>query len=251
MSLQELQAGMEWGQLARTIINTAIRKIKDASTTVAGLVRLATNPETTTGTSTTLATTPAGVKAVIDALKAAENTFTAAQTIEVTAAGTAFTIRSTDAGAGSGPHFSTDRNSSSPAAGDFLGTFLANGRTSTGATVAYAYFIGQIIVETNGATSGRFIIRGQNAGADAQFMACGLGVQIGNPTGNDPGYGNLNVDGEIRKDGTKVVGARRTGWAATTGTELRTNFGDASLSDTSQALRALIVDLKAHGLIGA
>lgn len=49
----------------------------------------------------------------------------------------------------------------------------------------------------------------------------------------------------------QVVSTRQTGWSATTGTLLRTNFGDASLSDTSQALRALITDLKTHGIIGA
>lgn len=62
----------------------------------------------------------------------------------------------------------------------------------------------------------------------------------------------VNLSGtSFRIASTQVVGARRTGWSATTGTELRTNFGDASVADTSQALRALIVDLKAHGLIGA
>lgn len=50
--------------------------------------------------------------------------------------------------------------------------------------------------------------------------------------------------------GDQVITTRQTGWSTTTGTEIRTNFADASLSDTSQALRALIVDLKAHGVIG-
>lgn len=50
-------------------------------------------------------------------------------------------------------------------------------------------------------------------------------------------------------DDTQVVKNRRTGWAATTGSLIRTNFDDSSLTATSQALRALITDLKAHGLI--
>ncbi len=62
---------------------------------------------------------------------------------------------------------------------------------------------------------------------------------------------NVNTSGVYSVDGSQVLSNRRTGWAATTGTELRTNFGDASLSDTSQVLRALIVDLKAHMMIGA
>lgn len=40
--------------------------LPEATTSVAGIVELATTGETTTGTSTTLAVTPAGVKAVTD-----------------------------------------------------------------------------------------------------------------------------------------------------------------------------------------
>ncbi len=62
---------------------------------------------------------------------------------------------------------------------------------------------------------------------------------------------NLSSGKVLKVNGTQVLTARQTGWAATTGTLLRTDFGDASLSDTSQALRALITDLKTHGVIGA
>ena len=56
--------------------------VPDASTTVKGIVELATTPETTTGSDTSRATTPAGVKAVAD-LKAnlASPTFTGTVTI--------------------------------------------------------------------------------------------------------------------------------------------------------------------------
>jgi len=68
---------------------------------------------------------------------------------------------------------------------------------------------------------------------------------------NDAGGLNLsNASADLQIASTQVVTARQTGWSATTGSELRTNFGDASLADTSQALRALIVNLKTHGLIG-
>lgn len=46
--------------------STGVVVIPDASTTVEGIVELATSAETTTGTDTTRATTPAGVKAVAD-----------------------------------------------------------------------------------------------------------------------------------------------------------------------------------------
>ena len=64
-------------------------------------------------------------------------------------------------------------------------------------------------------------------------------------------FRDIYFGGTIQDDaGDDVLGQRIATWTATTGTEIRTNFGDASLSDTSQALRALIIDLKTHGMIG-
>lgn len=63
----------------KTSLVAAINEVKagsagsppDATTTVKGVVELATNAETTTGTDTVRAVTPAGVQAAIDALVAA------------------------------------------------------------------------------------------------------------------------------------------------------------------------------------
>jgi hypothetical protein len=73
--------------------------VADASTTVKGIVELATNTETTTGTDTVRATTPAGVKAAIDArayAPLASPTFTGATTIGGTLA-----VPTTDVNTGS------------------------------------------------------------------------------------------------------------------------------------------------------
>ena len=53
--------------------------------------------------------------------------------------------------------------------------------------------------------------------------------------------------------GTQVVAARQTGWTAATGTATRTTFATASVTteQLAQAVKALIDDLIAHGLIGA
>lgn len=51
----------------------------------------------------------------------------------------------------------------------------------------------------------------------------------------------------------KVVGARRTGWAAATGTATRTTFATSTVttSQLAERVKALIDDLIAHGLIGS
>lgn len=52
--------------------------------------------------------------------------------------------------------------------------------------------------------------------------------------------------------GTQVVGARRTGWSAPTGTATRTSFATSTvtLPDLAERVKAIIDDLTAHGLIG-
>jgi hypothetical protein len=66
--------------------------------------------------------------------------------------------------------------------------------------------------------------------------------------------GNINArTGVYQIAGTQVVAARRTGWAAPTGTATRTTFatGTVTLVQLAERVKALIDDLTAHGLIGA
>lgn len=73
-----------------------------------------------------------------------------------------------------------------------------------------------------------------------------------------PGYpldvaGDVNSTGVYRVSGTQVVGARKTGWAAATGTATRTTFATSTVTTAQLAerVKALIDDLTTHGLIGA
>jgi len=81
---------------------------------------------------------------------------------------------------------------------------------------------------------------------------------IGNTTGTE----RLSVTGNIQltepTDTLKVgantiVGARKTGWTAPTGTATRTTFATSTVTTAQLAerVKALIDDLTAHGLIGA
>ena len=57
----------------------------------------------------------------------------------------------------------------------------------------------------------------------------------------------------IRIAGTPVLGVRKTGWAAATGTATRTTFatGTVTLSQLAERVKALTDDLISHGLIGS
>ena len=80
--------------------------------------------------------------------------------------------------------------------------------------------------------------------------------------GNTTGTERLSVTGNIQltntadsfKVGTNnVVGSRKTGWAAPTGTATRTTFATTTVTteQLAERVKALIDDLTSHGLIGA
>jgi hypothetical protein len=185
---------------------------------------------------------------------AVANTFTTNQAItgNLAVTGTVQAI-STDAGAGSGPFFNSDRNSSSPLAGDLLGGLTMTGRDSLGGTVTYAALRGGIIDPTDGSEDGQGVFTASIAGTPTAVLTYGPGVQIGSPTGGDPGAGSLNVDGVIQKDGTQVLGARVTGWTAATNTKSKATFDTTTVTLPNLAARVgqIIDDLIAHGIIGA
>jgi hypothetical protein len=63
----------------------------------------------------------------------------------------------------------------------------------------------------------------------------------------------LNVVGEYRVDNVRVVGNRAAGWAIPSGTATRAGFDTASVTTVQLAerVKALIDDLRGHGLIGS
>jgi hypothetical protein len=63
--------------------------------------------------------------------------------------------------------------------------------------------------------------------------------------------GTINAEGALYVQGTQVVGTRKTGWGAATGTATRTTFATTTVTTEllAQRVKALIDDLMAHGLI--
>jgi len=59
-------------------------------------------------------------------------------------------------------------------------------------------------------------------------------------------------NGDIYKNGVKVIGNKSTGWTAATGTATRTTFATTTVTteQLAQRVKALIDDLITHGLIG-
>lgn len=146
--------------------------------------------------------------------------------------------------------------------GDRLGSFTFQG--ADGEKLVAAVGLRGEVDSTPGLTSmpGRFDISVNPGGGSALVLATRVdrfgNVLIGNTTGTE----RLSVTGNIQlteptdtlKIGANtVVGARKTGWAAPTGTATRTTFATSTVTTAQLAerVKALIDDLTAHGLIGA
>jgi hypothetical protein len=180
------------------------------------------------------------------------NTWTAAQTTNLTTAGTAGTLRSSDAGATEGPALLLDRNSATPAGSDIIGAVVFSGRDTAGNVANYGRLRGVIVDPSDASEDGSFVAVCLVAGVATNIATFGGGVQIGSPTGGDPGVGNLNVDGVIQKDGTQVVSDRVTGYGDPFGAISRATFSTTTVTTAALAsfVAAMYTDLKAHGLVG-
>lgn len=166
---------------------------------------------------------------------------------------TGATIAQSNDGATAGPIFTIDRVSASPTTSDQIGRIDWVGRNSVGGSVRYGSIESVILDATSGSEDGQLSIVGRIAGVATTQIRVHDGVQIGAPTGGYTGVNTLNIDGPLFKDGTQVVSNRVTGWTAWTGTASRaTRNADAppTLTQVAQAVKALIDDLIAHGLIG-
>lgn len=117
------------------------------------------------------------------------NTWSAAQTIALTAAGNALTLQSTDAGPGSGPDVLIERFSASPAASDILGTIYFQGRDSAAVSTTYAHIRGAIVDPVDGTEDGSLAFSTMNAGVQTTALTLTSG-QTRAPSGavGAPGF---------------------------------------------------------------
>lgn len=167
------------------------------------------------GTGNTLdADTVDGIHAATIAQLGVSNVFTAAQEVTVTAAGVAFTVTSTDAGATVGPAIVLDRNSASPAVSDYLGAVYYRGRDSGGNATDYVITQAFIIDPTNGSEDSLFLLTTLVAGAAVeQFRAGNNQVRVPTGTAGIPGLA-VGLNGVGFYESSANIIACATGGAA-------------------------------------
>lgn len=154
-----------------------------------------------------------------------------------------------DATSGAGPITDWYRLSASPAAADNLTYLRFYGQNSSAAQITYAQMYVLIDDATAASEDSHFTFKTYVAGTLADSFKIGAGLYYA--SGADPGANKINATG-YNCTGTAVVGTRKTGWAAATGTATRTTFatGTVTLPVLAEHVKALIDDLISHGLIG-
>ena len=112
-----------------------------------------------------------------------------------------------------------------------------------------------VVFRGDGTTATNALIAGSGLNSYMCLAEGNLGVGNNNPAHQLDVSGDINArTGQVyRVNGTQVVAARRTGWAAATGTATRTTFATSTVTTAQLAerVKALIDDLIAHGLIGS
>jgi hypothetical protein len=149
------------------------------------------------------------------------------------------------------------RDTTSPGvAGTICATINLRAYNDAGTPVdtALAQMNGYAASVTAGSESGAYRFATRQSGTLANRFIIGDGVTVGNEGVSDQGAGTINISADYYRGGTKVVGARDTGWTAMTGTpDESTAYDTASVTLPQLAGRvaALQVALTTHGLIGA
>lgn len=122
--------------------------------------------------------------------------------------------------------------------GSSRGVVWRNGTTSNNFGSILADYTSGVFTFDAGAAvyAGQVAFRCGTAGEMARLSSAGLALAAG-----------------ISIAGAAIIGTRKTGWAAATGTPTRTTFatGSVTTAQLAERVKALIDDLISHGLIGA
>ncbi|WP_119461856.1 hypothetical protein [Rhodospirillaceae bacterium SYSU D60014] len=103
------------------------------------------------------------------------------------------TIRSDDAGTSLEPTLTFNRNNTSPAASDSVGSLVLSGRNAADEAMIYGRLRSQIDDPTDGSEDGRLIFDTAQAGDTSVRMQLAAGLFMTGATGDDPGAGKINA----------------------------------------------------------
>lgn len=119
---------------------------------------------------------------------------------------TLLTATSTDSSSNTGPFIIALRASASPAALDFIGAFLLQGKNLLGTTIVYGAVGGQITDPTTGSEDGIIYAQTYVGGVNSDRWYTGAGFYMAGATGGDKGAGTTNATAAYAQ-GVRIGGA--------------------------------------------
>lgn len=158
-----------------------------------------------------------------------------------------------DDGAAAGPLMELERVSASPAVNDSIGLVKFSGRDDAGNKHTYGEIQAVSTNVANGTEVGLLQFRTSVTGTLGNRFYMQQGLYAAGLS--DPGVSKANFTA-VNISNLQVIGSRKTGWSAATGTATRTTFDTetVTLVELARRVKALIDDLHStagHGLIGA
>lgn len=177
---------------AETSLTAAGRALIDDASAAAQRTTLG---STTVGDAVFIAASKADARTAIEAAgTGVANTFVSGQSIS-----------SSDAGAGEVIGLRLERNSASPAAGDYGVSFRFGFRNSDAAYIGNTGLRPQLLDPTAGAETTKFEFITISGGTTIGAAAVSSGMTIGGPTGGDKGRGTINVASELYVNNSAVL----------------------------------------------
>lgn len=120
--------------------------------------------------------------------------------------GASQTYKYVESGAAAGPQLILDRESTTPADNDLLGSIVFNGRDDLNNVTTYAAFGATAIDVTNPEEDGRLYFSTTIAGTTAERFYLGAGLYAANATGGDKGPGTANLAEALYINGNNRTG---------------------------------------------
>jgi hypothetical protein len=138
----------------------------------------------------------------------------------------------------------------STTANNNIGSYKFQGDNDTGASVVYGRAACRVVDNTTGSEDGQYECYTFQGGVELRPFFAWRGLTVGGA--GDKGFGTLSIESDYYSNDVKVLGSRIAGWTTPTGTSTRAGYitSTATTQEVAETLRALIQDLKTHGMIG-
>ncbi len=131
-----------------------------------------------------------------------------------------------------------------------IGSYAFQSDNSTGASVIYSRSACRVVDNTDSSEDGQYEVYTYQSGSELRPFFAWKGLVVGGA--GDKGFGTMSIESDYYSNNERVLGSRISGWVTPSGASSRVGYDTATATtqEVAEALKALIQDLKTHGMIG-